>query len=262
MGQFKEQAKRLRERLKSSGIEIPVALSLETIAAIHQKPHWDALAPMDKALVSSVQVTQRAIDEIPFDFRSTPGIQVGPLTEKPVHIIVLGSIGTGKTTTAMLLADHFSGRGSKPIVPVLLHTPDHNTLEHNTAEAIRRLSELRASPAGVIVVDDLELAENQSRREILTLLHDASVAGHSLIITTNDSRTLMGWMREVRGGKRLRWPIFRGLCFFIAVQDEFPKTPEALIRDIGLPPVRIKVRSKLARKGKGVHRTGADGTSL
>lgn len=53
MGLYKTQAARLRSRLKDAGIDIPLALSLEAIAAAHGRPNWDSLAPLDRQAPSA-----------------------------------------------------------------------------------------------------------------------------------------------------------------------------------------------------------------
>lgn len=213
MGHFKDQAKRLRDRLKASGIDIPMALSLETVAAVHNKPHWDALAPLDKGMSEDVaQPVRRAIDEIPFDLNGRPGASPA---SRPVHILVDGTMGAGKTTLAMLLADHFSGRGCKPIVPLLFHTSDGNSHPENAALAIKRLADLPISPCAIIVVDDLEVADEATVGRILALLHAAVAAGHSLIMTTQDASELNRQMALAAGETQMNWPAFRGIGFFL-----------------------------------------------
>lgn len=99
MGEYKSQAKRLRARLKASGVDIPVALSLEGVAAMHGKKNWDELAPLDGASgTSPAKLLETFQYHGVHDAGGPPANGMGAITS------IQGVAGAGKTRLACAMA--------------------------------------------------------------------------------------------------------------------------------------------------------------
>lgn len=193
MGEYKSQARRLRDRLKMSGVQIPVSLSLEAIAAVHGRKSWDEVAPSDKQPEPQVEAT----------------VEVGSAAQAPSPApkrltLIFGDIGRGKSFLAQALAREHQSRGREA---PLCFSADHWKPEGDLPSAMKSQIESikdwtsRHSQKGVLVIDEFDSLKESSQVEFLAAILDAAIAQVEVILTFRNLRSgrAAGWWLTDRG---------------------------------------------------------------
>lgn len=171
----------MRARLKQAGIEIPLSLSLEAIASVHDRQCWDALAPLDSA----------KSEPLAYQYF---GVHSQSISAAPANLgwitVIQGPMGYGKTmlgcamarmlvSEAGLQAHYLSCHRLPPSAATAAITYDADT----TAAEIGNWAANVSDGRGVVVVDEIP-----SQPQVHRMLGKAAVSitgrGHCCVLIT------------------------------------------------------------------------------